>query len=99
MDMDARRTQVLRDIIEISEAMLVMARENQWERVALLETERRMMVNRMRPRWPSRSRKFSGSTRKSPIWPAAGRTRSVPIFVHRTSGELLRLFIAVTRVS
>lgn len=44
MDMDTRRTQVLRDIIEVSEAMLVMARENEWERVALLEAERRVMV-------------------------------------------------------
>ena len=44
MHKDTGRTQVLRDIIEVSEAMLVMARENEWERVALLEAERRVMV-------------------------------------------------------
>jgi hypothetical protein len=44
MDTDTRRTRMLRDIIEVSKAMLVMARDNEWERVALLEAERRVMV-------------------------------------------------------
>lgn len=42
--MDSKRTQVLRDIIQISQAMLAMARDNEWERVVLLEGERRQMV-------------------------------------------------------
>jgi hypothetical protein len=44
MDTDTRRTRMLRDIIGVSKAMLVMARDNEWERVALLEVERRAMV-------------------------------------------------------
>lgn len=42
--MDSERRRLLRDIIEISQSMLVMARANQWERVASLEAERRQMV-------------------------------------------------------
>ena len=45
MDTDVKRTQALRNIIAVSEAMLVMARQNEWERVALLEAERRAMVH------------------------------------------------------
>lgn len=43
-EMDSERAQVLRDVIQISQAMLAMARDNEWERVSLLEAERRLMV-------------------------------------------------------
>lgn len=44
MDTDTRRTRMLTDIIELTQTMLVMAREHEWERVALLEAERRVLV-------------------------------------------------------
>lgn len=44
--MDSTRTQLLRDILEISNAMLALARENDWERVVVLEAERKLVVQR-----------------------------------------------------
>ena len=42
--MNTPRFQALRDIIEISRQMLIMARRNQWQQVAELEAERRLLV-------------------------------------------------------
>jgi hypothetical protein len=42
--MNTPRFQALRDIIEITQQMLIMARENQWQQVVEMEAERRRLV-------------------------------------------------------
>ena len=42
--MDTARLQVLQNIIQISKQMLLMARENQWQHVAEMDAQRRLMV-------------------------------------------------------
>jgi len=41
---DSARFQALQDIIKISEHMLLMARENQWQEVVEMEAQRRLLV-------------------------------------------------------
>jgi hypothetical protein len=44
MDMSSGRGEALTGIIEISQRMLVLARQNQWGSVAELESERKLLV-------------------------------------------------------
>jgi len=42
--MNIQRFQTLRDIIQITQQMLIMAQENQWQQVAEMEAQRRLLV-------------------------------------------------------